>query len=231
MLRQGGRVMHQMKTDPRVDPIKIKERILDVAERLFAENGIKETSVRAITTAADAHLAAVNYHFGSKEGLTRAVIARRVDPLNQERLHLLNTYEADATGAPVPLESILHAFFAPSIHHCLQHPHFMRLAGRMVSEPDKDLHNVFISHFEEVFLRFKAALTRTLPNLPEKALLWRIHFFVGAMIHTWTNHSHLEWLSGGVLTLTDEQEVIEKLITFCAAGLRAPVSSESGVKA
>lgn len=212
--------------------IGIKERILDVAERLFAENGIKESSVRAITTAADAHLAAVNYHFGSKEGLTRAVIARRVDPLNQERLRLLNTYEADAAGAPVPLESILHAFFAPSIHHCLQHPHFMRLAGRMVSEPDKDLHNVFISHFEEVFFRFKAALTRTLPNLPEKALLWRIHFFVGAMIRAWTIHySDLDWLSGGVVSVTDEREVLDQLITFCAAGLRAPVSSESGVKA
>jgi len=218
--------VHEMKTDLSVDPTRIEERILDVAERLFAENGIKETSVRAITTAADANLAAVNYHFGSKEGLIRAVIARRVDPLNVERLSLLDSYEVETGDAALPLESILHAFFAPSIHHCLQHPHFMRLAGRMVSEPDKELHRAFISHFEKVFLRFKSALARALPNLPEKELLWRMHFLLGAMIHTWTNHSDLEWLSRGVLTLTDEQEVIEKLITFCAAGLRAPLPAQ-----
>ena len=212
--------------------IGIKERVLDVAERLFAGTGLMQTSVRDITSAAGVHLAAVNYHFASKEGLIRAVIARRAEPLNRERLHLLEAYEVEAGDAPVPLERILHAFFAPSIQHCLQHPDFMRLAGRILFEPDTELHRVFLSHFVDVFHRFKSALMRgPLHDVPECEVLWRMHFLIGAMIHTWANRSDLEWLSGGLCTLANEQEMIDRLIAFCAAGLRASVSSEAGVKA
>jgi AcrR family transcriptional regulator len=212
--------------------IGIKERVLDVAERLFAENGLKETSVRDITAAADVHLAAVNYHFGSKEGLIRAVIARRAEPLNRERIRLLEAYEAQGNGAPVPLEQILHALFAPSVQLCLEHRDFMRLAGRMLFEPDRELHRVLLSHFVDVFQRFKSALVRgPLRDVPECELFWRMHFLIGAMIHTWANHHDLEWLSGGLCTFANEQEMIGRLITFCAAGLRAPVATPSGVAA
>jgi len=210
--------------------IGVKERVLDVAERLLAENGLKETSVRDITAAAGVHLAAVNYHFGSKEGLIRAVIARRAEPLNRERIRLLEAYEAEAGDAPVPLERILHALFAPSVQLCLQHRDFMRLAGRMLFEPDRELHRVLLSHFVDVFRRFKAALMRgPLRDVPECELLWRMHFLIGAMIHTWANHSDLEWLSEGLCTFSNEQEMIERLITFCAGGLRAPISTPAGV--
>jgi len=208
----------------------IKQRLLDVAERLFAEVGIQQTSVREITSAAEAHLAAVNYHFGSKEGLLRAVIARRTEPLNRERIRLLNTYEAESNGARVPLEQILHALFAPSIQLCLQHPNFMRLAGHMLFEPDRELHRVLLSHFVDVFHRFKSALMQgPLSDVPEVELLWRMHFLIGAMIHTWSNHADLEWLSDGLCTFTNEQAMIDRLITFCAAGLRAPISTPRGV--
>jgi AcrR family transcriptional regulator len=210
--------------------IGIKERVLDVAERLFAENGLKETSVRDITAAAGVHLAAVNYHFGSKEELIRAVIARRAAPLNRQRLELLEAYEAEAGDTPVPLERILHAFFAPSIKLCLHHPDIMRLAARLLFEPDEELRRAFLSHFVDVFLCFKSALMRhALPELPERELFWRMHFLIGAMIHTWANHSDLEWVSGGLCTLENEQDMMERLITFCAAGLRAPISARLGV--
>ncbi len=213
-----------------MDGTDIKERLLDVSERLFAENGIQETSVRDITSAANAHLAAVNYHFGSKEELIRAVIARRAEPLNRLRLQLLEAYEAEACGGPVPLERILHAFFAPSITLCLQHPDVMRLAARMLFQADKDVRRVFLSQFLDTFLRFKSALMRhALPELPERELFWRMHFLIGAMIHTWANHSDLEWVSGGLCTLENEQDMMERLITFCAGGLRAPISTPSGV--
>ncbi|MBI2487952.1 MAG: TetR/AcrR family transcriptional regulator [Deltaproteobacteria bacterium] len=211
-----------------MDEKDTKERILDTAECLFAEKGIKETSVREITSAAEAHLAAVNYHFGSKEGLIRAVLTRRTEPLNKERLRILETFEVEAGSTPVPLESILHALFTPPIKLCLKHPDFMRLAGRMLSEPDKELRRVFVSQFEEVFLRFKTALGRTLPDLPEKELLWRMHFIAGAMIHTYTNYAVLESLSSGLCILTDDEEVVERLISFCVAGLRTPLPAKIG---
>src|SRR5579859_4078456 len=90
-----------------------KDRILDAAERLFAHKGIEATSLRTITAEAGVNLAAVNYHFQSKEALMHAVIARRLDPINQRRLAMLDAYEAEAAGAPVPLNQLLEAMLRP----------------------------------------------------------------------------------------------------------------------
>jgi AcrR family transcriptional regulator len=204
-----------------------RERILDAAEQLFAEKGIKETSIREVTKMAGANLAAVNYHFGSKEGLIRETISRRLKPINKERLSLLDSLETKTGGSPLPVESILYALFSPAIEFCLSYPDFMRLAGRMLFESDKALRAVFLSQFDEVIIRFKAALSRSLPDLPERELLWRIHFLAGAMIHTYTNHSILEAFSGGLCKIAEDKEVLDRLINFCAAGLRAPLRVES----
>src|SRR5437773_8511643 len=73
-----------------------KERILDAAEALFMEHGFEATSVRVITAAAGVNLAAANYHFGSKEELFQAVLTRRLDPMNQERVALLDRFEHES---------------------------------------------------------------------------------------------------------------------------------------
>src|SRR5215472_3578898 len=90
-----------------------KTKILNTAERLFAHHGIEATSLRAITAQAGVNLAAVNYHFQSKEALLHAVIARRVEPMNQKRLALLDASEAEAGPGPLPLEKVLDAFLRP----------------------------------------------------------------------------------------------------------------------
>ncbi len=94
-------------------PSGTKEVILDAAEALFAEEGIEGASLRAITARAGVNLAAVNYHFQSKEGLVRAVFARRIEPLNRERIALLDRLEGAA--APPTVEGILGAFVGPVI--------------------------------------------------------------------------------------------------------------------
>ena len=81
-------------------PPATKDRILDAAESLFMEHGFEATSLRSITAAAGVNLAAVNYHFGSKEELFQAVLTRRLDPMNQERVDLLDRFERDAAPAP-----------------------------------------------------------------------------------------------------------------------------------
>src|SRR5689334_12024668 len=90
-----------------------KDRILDTAERLFARDGVEATSLRAITTEAGVNLAAVNYHFQSKEALLHAVIARRVGPMNTRRIELLNAVEARAFGDLLPVAQVLDAFLRP----------------------------------------------------------------------------------------------------------------------
>ncbi|MER3446256.1 MAG: hypothetical protein C4291_05165 [Candidatus Dadabacteria bacterium] len=211
-----------------MNEISTKERILDVAERLFAEKGIKETSLRDITSAVGVNCAAVNYHFGSKEGLIHAVITRRLKPLNQERLRLLESYEAGADNGPISLEQILHAWIAPTIELYLRNPRFMYIAGRIISDPNKELYPFFVPQFEQIFLRFKDSLMRALPNLPERELLLRMLFILGAMIHTWTNYSDLERFSSGPWPQTIGEEVTESLINFCAAGLQAPFPMQIG---
>jgi AcrR family transcriptional regulator len=91
-----------------------RERILDAAEREFAENGLQATSLRTITAAAEANLASVNYHFGSKDGLVKAVFARRLEPLNEARLALLADCESSAGGEPPRLERVVEALAGAS---------------------------------------------------------------------------------------------------------------------
>src|SRR6478735_10998937 len=91
-----------------------KGRILDAAEALFLEHGFEATSLRAITASAGVNLAAVNYHFGSKEELFQAVLTRRLDPMNQERVDLLTRLEREAAPGPLPCDRILSAMFVPA---------------------------------------------------------------------------------------------------------------------
>jgi AcrR family transcriptional regulator len=204
--------------------ITTKENLLDTAERLFAESGVKETSVRDITKAAGSHLASVNYHFSTKYGLIRAVITRRTGPLKKRRFELLDEYEAEVGDNAVPVEKIVYALVAPSMELYLKNPHFLRFAGRMVSDPDKEIRRIFLAELDPVFFRLKDLLKRALPEIPEATIMWRIHFTIGALIHTWTNHPDLELRSGGVCDITNEAEVIERIVTFCSAGLKAPAN-------
>ena len=202
--------------------VKTRERILDTAERLFAKKGIKHTSVRDITGAAKAHLAAVNYHFRSKDGLLREVVERRIVPLNRERLRLLDDATKRFGKKAVPVESVLYALLSPAIKLYFERLHFLRITGQIVSDPDDEVYTIFLLHFHGVFSRFKEAFSESLPHFEDEEIMWRIHFLVGAMIHTWANHAGLERLSGGVCRLSDEEETINRLIAFCAAGLKAP---------
>src|ERR1700720_3422942 len=90
-----------------------RTHILDTAERLFAGRGIDAVSIRNLVDEAGVNLAAVHYHFGSREELVGAGIESRVAPMNAERLRLLDQVEAAPSGAPPALEDILRAFVAP----------------------------------------------------------------------------------------------------------------------
>ena len=129
-----------------------RERILDAAEDLFAEQGFA-TSLRSITASAEVNLAAVNYHFGSKEALIQEVFARRLGPLNAERLRLLDTIEA---GSDIRLERIVEAFVGPALRmsHNPRGAVFMRLFGHTLSQRDDRILRLFSGQFRTVIERF-----------------------------------------------------------------------------
>jgi AcrR family transcriptional regulator len=203
-----------------------KDRVLDAAERLFARDGIEATSLRAITTEADVNLAAVNYHFQSKDALVRAVIARRVVPVNLRRLELLEACEKAAGDGPLPIEGVVDAFVRPVLEiYPSRAREFTPLMGRMYTEPEFAT-RIYKEHMEPVATRFVAAYERALPDLPRVELLWRLHFSMGAVGHTMAASHVLRLFSNGQCDPSDVEGTLQRLKSFMIAGLTAPVAEE-----
>ena len=138
-----------------------KERILDTAEGLFMVHGYEATSLRAITASAGVNLAAVNYHFGSKEELFQAVLTRRLDPMNQRRLDLLAALERGAHPRPVACDRILGALFIPALELARDRErggtNFLRLLGRAYADPAPFIRRFLSEQYASMIKRFKAA--------------------------------------------------------------------------
>ncbi|HYL38819.1 MAG TPA: TetR/AcrR family transcriptional regulator [Bryobacteraceae bacterium] len=201
-----------------------KDRILDAAERLFARDGIEATSLRAITAEAGVNLAAVNYHFQSKDALVHAVIARRMAPVNQRRLELLDACERAAGDGPPPLEQVLDAFLRPAVEILASHAReFTPLMGRLYMEPWDFVERIYKEHLEPVATRFIRAYQRALPGLPRAELMWRLHFAIGALAHTLGASHLLQIFSSGECDPSDVEGTLQRLEAFTIAGLTAPV--------
>jgi AcrR family transcriptional regulator len=212
--------------DQATETPETKERLLAAAEKLFAEHGIERASLRAITEEAQANLAAVHYHFGSKEGLVRAVFSRRLEPLNRERLDLLARCTADDGEAPT-LDCIVHAFVAPVLRMIRDSEEGQNLAclvGRIFYQPDDELRSLIFEEFREVRDLFTSALSRALPFLSTEEVYWRFHFMVGSMAHTAATGSLIEQVSDGRCSLSDIDLVTRHLVAFIVAGLAAPAT-------
>jgi AcrR family transcriptional regulator len=204
-----------------------KTRLLDTAERLFAQHGIEATSLRIITSEAGVNLAAVNYHFQSKEALMHAVIARRLNPINEQRLAMLDAFEAEAGDGPVPLEQVLDALLRP-IFEMLSGPgkEFGPMMSRIFTESSDLAGKIFQKHLAHVLARFFPALERAVPHLPRTELLWRMQFMLGAVAHTIGGARVLQVLSGGKCYSSDVEGTLQRLESFLLAGFRAPVPAE-----
>lgn len=196
-----------------IEKLDTKSRILDSAEKLFGFNGFEATSLRDITAEAQVNLAAVNYHFQSKDSLIDAVIARRIEPVNRRRLEML-----DAAGPNPTLEQILTAFLAPVMDQDLAS--VVPLLGRMMSDPTQFVERVFKKYLAPISQRFQEALQRELPDLPRAELLWRVHFTVGMMTHLMSLSQVIGGLSGGLCDVSDRHALIDRVVAFAAAGFR-----------
>jgi len=215
-------------------PVATKGRILDAAEALFMEHGFEATSLRLITAAAAVNLAAVNYHFGSKEELFQAVLTRRLDPMNQARVALLERYESEAAPAPVPCERILAALFIPALALARDPPrggsNFLRLLGRAYADPAPFIRRFLSQQYAAMIARFKDAFAHALPQLPRKELSWRLHFIMGALSYTLAGTDALKIIAELNPVETGNDEILlRRLAPFLLAGLTAPLPELSDV--
>jgi AcrR family transcriptional regulator len=203
-----------------IERVSTKGKILDAAEKLFGMNGFEATSLREITSAADVNLAAINYHFQSKDSLIDAIVARRIEPVNKKRFELL-----EAAGPNPTVEQILTAFMAPVMQ--VKVDAVVPLIGRILSNPELFVERVFHKHLAPVSQRFIEALSKALPELPPSELLWRLHFSVGVLTHTMLWGRIFPKITNGVCDISDREALVDRAVRFVAAGFRAPASRGS----
>ena len=216
--------------DPPPDPGKVtKDRILDSAESLFIANGFQATSLRRITAMAQVNLAAVNYHFQSKEQLIMAVMMRKIEPINRQRLEMLDRIEAEASLAgPLSLEKVLVAFLKPVVDAQatgVDLGSFPVLMGRLYTEPGGLFQKLFAVAFPVVARRFKDAMARALPSAAPVDVLWGMHLTVGSMAHYLARPPVLALLAGrDAAQSVNPDESLDRLVSYMAGGFRALVS-------
>ena len=204
-----------------------RTRILDAAEELFMQQGFGGTSMRLLTSKAGVNLAAVNYHFGSKDALIEAVFRRRLDPMNVARIAALDALEA---GGTPDAEAVIRAFVGPGLRMMEDAKgggrNFIRLLGRTYTEPSKTIRQLIGQMYAPAMQRYKAALERALPQMPREELVWRMHFMFGTLAYTLAATDTVQLIAGSKPEDRYDARLLEdRLTAFMASGLNAPLKS------
>ena len=216
---------------PELRHIDTRERILDAAEHLFMEHGYDGTSMRQITGDAAVNLAAVNYHFGSKESLMQEVFRRRLDWLNEERLRVLDEMEQVAGGKPLKPSQIVDGFFGTLLRLADDKQRggivFLRLLGRTHTEPSEFIRAFLAHEYAGVMERYQQALFKALPDVPRAEIVWRFHFMLGATSYAIAGTDALrlvtDWKIEDLDTVDRNDRLVPRLMSFLLGGLRAPL--------
>jgi len=203
-----------------------KQRILDSAEKLFAREGYHNTSLRAITGAAGVNLAAVNYHFGSKEALLKKVFERRLLPLNRlrrERLEAIRETARRENRRP-GVEETLRAFIEPALSFRESGPgmeDFIILVGRALSEPGDTARRTFIRQMTPTFLLTFGILREALPDTPPEHLFWKLQFTIGVFSHAMRMFGKFRLVPEGIDPDVEASTLGNMILAFVTAGMKA----------
>lgn len=212
---------------PRLSPADTKTRILDAAESLFIAGGHDAMSMRQITSAAGVNLAAVNYHFGSKDALIQAVLARRLDALDAQRLAMLDAFES-ALGERLSCEHVLVALFLPAVRifrsDAPMADRFLHFLGRAYTDPSPVVRDFIQTHYTQTLGRFFFAFQRTLPELSREDLGFRLHFAMGALSGILAGGNTQRLIRDFTQQQGDHEAVIlSRLSSLMVAALKAPL--------
>ena len=198
-----------------------KTRILDAAEKLLARHGIEGSGLRLITRKAGVNLAAINYHFGSKENLVRAVVSRFILTLDQERDRLLEEARAKPGGSGLRVEDIVRAYLMPWFSFKKEHPQYVRVIARTYgrrNRADGSFRDIMLGGSRNAYTLFTQAVFEALPEIPREVLLKRITLAVATaasfLFNSWLIEG-LEELSG--LTI-DEEALVDHVVNLIEQG-------------
>jgi AcrR family transcriptional regulator len=200
-----------------------RERLLNIAEQRFGEGGYEGTSLRAITVAAAANIAAVNYHFGSKEALLRAAVTRAMAPVNIERRRRLDQLEAK--GQPT-VEQLIRAFIEPGLDVILRRGErgrvVARFIGRVAFDPSRRIRELYSAEADPVEARYLAALQAALSQAAPESVAFGYLNMLGLLA---MHQSQALSRAPGAEQVEDPGRLAENLICFLVAafdhGLRS----------
>lgn len=201
-----------------------RQRIIDAAEQLFAEKGFNNTTMRAITSMAEVNLAAVNYHFGSKESLLQEVFERHILPLNQERRRRLEAVRAEARTHNRKLQprAVLSAFITPTLKLRDAGPsarNFLSLVGRSLSDSDDTPRRIFFTNMQPMIELLFDMLCEALPDCQPSQVCWRLRFSLSAMGQILIGPDYAQALFPQIDANLSTQQLEDLLLDFIAHGM------------
>ncbi|MCC8984667.1 TetR/AcrR family transcriptional regulator [Bradyrhizobium acaciae] len=198
-----------------------RSAILAAAERLYADRGFGDVTLRDIVAEANVNLAAVNYHFGSKDELIAELFVTRSIQTNRERLNELRAAE-DAGGGRAVIEDIMRALVGPTLRGCLgpdregsTAARFMIRASIESVPPIRRIKNREVDHLR----KFAAAMRRAMPGRDDTELYWGLHFALAMAHHTIREKERLLRLSEGKCDLDDVRAIIDRVVTVSVMAL------------
>ena len=203
-----------------------RDRILDAAEQLFAEHGVEGASLRQITREADVNIAAIHYHYGSRDGLVRAVLDRVVAPINRMRIEMLDAALEAGGAKPLRLDVILDAFIRPDLVAIEQLRDetrgvaMARFLGRTYSQPSAFVQGIMREQFATIADRFLPELARTLPRVDADEIWWRMNCVVGVIVSLFAQATPRS--EAGPFDTSDVDGTVARIIAFVSPGLAAP---------
>ena len=228
MMDKATQLLNPMKVqdDMEVNKPDTATRILDVAERLFVEHGFEATSLRMITQQAEVNLAAVNYHFGSKDALFESVFMRRIGPFVAACLAELDALEQ--SGQALTAETLVLTFIKPCLMLSKDPTKggalFVRLMSRTLVENHRLLRDALNQQYSVFVQRYSSAFQAALPQFETEDIAWRMHFAFGVMFNAFAGNDVLKiFVRSQVVSARDPDMVVKHLVPFVVAGLTAPV--------
>jgi len=201
-----------------------KDRILGAAEELFAQYGFAGTSLRQVTSHADVNIAAVNYHFGSKDNLVNEVFRRRMDEMTAARLGQL---EQAHSAHPGELRAVLAAFVEPALALAQDRQSggaFVRVIARAYAEKNDNLRKFLSDHYGHVLREFGKAIGACVPGLSKEELYWRLDFLAGSLTYAMADFGLIK-RPANISEAEHRSKAAQELIHFAEAGFRASVRS------